>query len=59
MFLRALREHVQGNVEMLGAILQRMIMDGVEDGLSVEDAVARVAQAHGRVASGVVPASGH
>lgn len=43
MFLRALREHGKTNVEMLGAILQRMIMDGVEEGLSVGDAVAQVA----------------
>ncbi|BCB27405.1 hypothetical protein SKTS_22910 [Sulfurimicrobium lacus] len=43
MFLRALREHGKANVEMLGAILQRMIMDGVEAGLSVDDAVDRVA----------------
>lgn len=43
MFLRALREHGKANVEMLGAILQRMIMDGVEEGLSVGDAVAQVA----------------
>ena len=42
MFLRALREHGKANVEMLGAILQRMIMDGVEEGLSVDDAVAQV-----------------
>ncbi len=43
MFLRAMREHGQANVEMLGAILQRMILDGVEEGLSVNDAVAQVA----------------
>lgn len=43
MFLHALREHGRANVEMLGAILQRMIMDGVEEGLSVGDAVAQVA----------------
>jgi len=55
MFLRALREHGQGNVEVLGAILQRMIMDGVEAGMPLEEAVAQVAQAHGRVASRVVP----
>ena len=42
MFLRALREHGKANVEMLGAILQRMIMDGVEEGLSVEGAVTQV-----------------
>lgn len=43
MFLRTLREHGKANVEMLGAILQRRIMDEVEEGLSVGDAVAQVA----------------
>lgn len=43
LFLRALREYGKANVEMLGAILQRLIMDGVEEGLSVDDAVAQVA----------------
>ncbi len=43
MLLRAVREHGRANVEMLGAILQRMIMDGVEEGLSVEEAVDQVA----------------
>lgn len=51
MFLRALREHGKANVEMLGAILQRMIMDGVEEGLSVSDAVAQVARHQEQVAS--------
>lgn len=42
MFLRAAKTHQQANVEMLGSILQRMIMDGVSEGLSVDAAVARV-----------------
>lgn len=46
MFLRALREHGQGNVEMLGVILQRMIMDGVGSSLPLEEAVAQVAAHH-------------
>jgi len=46
MFLRALREHGGANVEMLGAILQRMIMDGVEAGLPLEEAVTQVAAHH-------------
>lgn len=46
MFLRALREHGQANVEMLGAILQRMIMDGVEAGMPLDKAVAHVATKH-------------
>jgi hypothetical protein len=49
MFLRALREHGQGNVEMLGAILQRMIMDGVEAGLPLEEAVAQVGAHHQQI----------
>ena len=51
MFLRAVRGHGKANVEMLGAILQRMIMDGVEEGLSVDDAVAQVNLHHEQVAS--------
>lgn len=31
--LRAIKEHMGDNITMLGAILQRMIMDGVESGL--------------------------
>lgn len=46
MFLRAAREHQKDNVAMLGAILQRSIMDGVEAGLSVDDAVAQAAAQH-------------
>ncbi len=46
MFLRALREHGKANVEMLGAIMQRLIMDGVEEGLSVDAAVVQVAWKH-------------
>jgi len=42
-FLREIQPLMAANVDMLGAILQRMIMDGVEEGLSVEDAVAQVA----------------
>jgi hypothetical protein len=44
MFLRSAREHQRDNVEMLGAILQRAIMDGVERGLPLEEAVAAVAE---------------
>lgn len=50
-FLRAMWEHGKPNVEMLGAILQRMIMDGVAEGLSVDDAVAHVAWHQERAAS--------
>jgi hypothetical protein len=46
MFLRSAKEHQKENVAMLGAILQRGIMDGVEAGLSVGDAVAQAAASH-------------
>jgi hypothetical protein len=44
--LQAVKEHMRDNIDMLGAILQRDIMDGVEHGLSVEQAVERTAQNH-------------
>ncbi len=44
--LQAIREHMRDNIAMLGAILQRDIMNGVEHGLSVEQAVERTAQNH-------------
>ncbi|UJS26328.1 hypothetical protein [Thiothrix winogradskyi] len=46
MFLQSAKVHQQANVEMLGAILQRSIMDGVEAGMSVDDAVAHAASRH-------------
>lgn len=44
--LQAIKEHIRDNITMLGAILQRMIMDGVEQGMPVEQAVAQAAQRH-------------
>lgn len=44
--LRALHRHGAGNVEMLGAILQRLIMDGVSAGLPLPQALEQAAQAH-------------
>lgn len=55
MFLRALREHGKANVDMLGAILQRMIMDGVEAGLSLDGAMAQAAL-HQKEAASRLPA---
>jgi hypothetical protein len=54
-FLGEVRPLLGANVEMLGAILQRMIMDGVEAGLPLEDALARAAEQHRRVADGRLP----
>lgn len=58
-FLRALQPAMAANVEMLGAILQRMIMDGVETGMPLEQAVAEAASHHRQVvATGASPRSG-
>jgi len=45
-FLRELQEPMAGNVAMLGAILQRQIMDRVETGMPLENAVTEVAEWH-------------
>lgn len=50
--LQAIKEHMRDNIAMLGAILQRMIMDGVEQGMPVEQAVAQAAQRHRDAVSG-------
>ena len=44
--LRAVHAQSAGNVEMLGAILQRLIMDGVAAGVPLEHAVEQAAQLH-------------
>jgi hypothetical protein len=43
---------------MLGAILQRMIMDGVEAGLALETALAQVDAEHRRIVDGALPRAG-
>jgi len=50
--LQAIKEHMRDNISMLGAILQRLIMDGVEQGMPLEQAVTHVAQYHRQVAQG-------
>ncbi|HJV24437.1 MAG TPA: hypothetical protein VJ673_02075 [Aromatoleum sp.] len=45
-FLREIEPLMRGNVEMLGAILQRLIMDGIESGLSLEAALRAAAEHH-------------
>ncbi|MCU7958391.1 MAG: hypothetical protein KZQ74_05645 [gamma proteobacterium symbiont of Bathyaustriella thionipta] len=44
--LTTLKEHMEDNIAMLGAILQRMIMDGVEQGSPLEQVIDRVAKQH-------------
>lgn len=48
-FVRELQPMMSANVEMLGAILQRMIMYGVETGLPLEKAVDEAASRHQQV----------
>lgn len=45
-FLREIEPLMADNVAMLGAILQHVIMDRVENGMSLEDAVANAAAWH-------------
>ena len=48
-FLREIKPLMAANVEMLGAILQRMIMDGVEEGMPLEQALDLAATRHGQI----------
>jgi len=51
-FLRSIREHLQSNIEMLGAILQRLIMDRVDDQqMPLELALKEVDAYHRSIAS--------
>ncbi len=47
---KSVRDYMDSNVEMLGAILQRMIMERVESGMQLEQALHEVAMQHGRLA---------
>jgi hypothetical protein len=51
MLLRAVQGGSAGNVEMLGAILQRTIMDGVEAGANLEQALERAGEEHRKVST--------
>jgi hypothetical protein len=48
-FLREMVEPMRPNGEMLGAILQRLIMDRVEAGMPLEQALESVAEHHRQV----------
>jgi hypothetical protein len=50
-FLRSVAPALEPNAEMLGAILQRMIMDRVESGLPLDAALDEVAAEQRRVAA--------
>lgn len=55
-FLRELAPVMSANVEMLGAILQRQIMDRVEAGMPLENAVSDVADWHRQTVADHPPA---
>ena len=54
-FLRTVNEHIAPNVEMLGAILQRLLMERVEAGMALERAIQDVARYHSQVVRTEVP----
>jgi len=54
-FLRAVQPTLEPNVQMLGAILQRMIMNRVEAGAKLEQALEQVVAQHRRVVDTVLP----
>ena len=48
-FLEGMRRRSAANVEMLGAILQRLIMDRVESGMPLERSLADVGRLHASI----------
>lgn len=56
--VKSVREHMESNIEMLGAILQRLIMDRVDSGMPLERAVEGVAAYHASVVGEDLPPSG-
>jgi hypothetical protein len=56
-FLREIQPMMAANVDMLGAILQRQIMDRVEVGMPLESAMAEVADWHRENAAQPIPAA--
>lgn len=58
-FIESLRGAMQPNADMLGAILQRLIMDRVEAGMPLEQALESVAEHHRRIVADGSPPSPH
>lgn len=54
-FLNGLKPYMSDNVSMLGAILQRLIMDRVEANMPLEYAVSDVAQWHANIVAAGIP----
>ena len=57
-FLTELQPHMTDNIAMLGAILQRLIMDRVEANMPLENAVQDAAEWHGRVVAETLSIAG-
>ncbi|PKM43938.1 MAG: hypothetical protein CVV05_13930 [Gammaproteobacteria bacterium HGW-Gammaproteobacteria-1] len=47
--LQPIKEHMRDNIAMLGAILQRLIMDGVEAGMVLDQALNAAARHHSAI----------
>lgn len=56
-FLECVHDPMRKNAEMLGAILQRLIMDRVEGGVPLERAIDQVAEQHRQSISRTPPSS--
>ncbi len=49
-FLASIKPHLEPNIEMLGAILQRMIMERVDEhGMPLEEAIKQVDELHSSI----------
>lgn len=55
-FLRELEPLMRDNIEMRGAILQRLIMDRNESGMVLEQAIEDTAACHGMLATATITA---
>jgi hypothetical protein len=56
-FLHEIRPLMAGNIDMLGAILQRQIMDRVEAGMPLDNAITDVAEWHRHSIAELPPAA--
>ncbi|MDH3355005.1 MAG: hypothetical protein OEL79_07310 [Chromatiales bacterium] len=53
--LRSMHPNLKENITMLGAILQRMIMNQVDKGIVLEEAIQKVAQQHQAIVDNALP----
>lgn len=57
--VKSVRDAMQDNADMLGAVLQRMIMDRVESGMPLDHALAAVDARHRAMVSGAEHGCAH